>query len=184
MAYNLNLAEEKMKKSLEHTTEELATIRTGRASQSILNNIKVEYYGSEVPITQVANIMVPQSRLIEVKPWDKSTLPNIEKAILKSDIGLTPVSDGKLIRINVPPLTEERRKELVKIARRIAEDGKVSLRNIRRTTNEEVENLKTKGELSEDEMKKFKDKIQKILDNYINQLSKILADKEKDIMEV
>lgn len=184
MAYNVNIVEEKMKKGVEHIRKELSTIRTGRASASILDNIKAEYYGSLMSISQVASVTIPQHKLIEIKPWDVSVLPNIEKAILKSDIGLTPVNDGKIIRINIPPLTEERRKELIKFAKKLAEDEKVALRGIRRSANEEIEAQKTKSEISEDEMKKLKDKVQKILDNYILQIDKILSDKEKEIIEV
>jgi ribosome recycling factor len=184
MPYNINQVEEKMKKTLEHVRKGLSSVRTGRASISILDNIKVEYYNSQVPINQVANISIPQPRLIEIKPWDVNVLPNIEKAILKSDLGLTPVNDGKILRVNIPPLTEERRKELVKFVKKIAEDGRIALRGIRRNANEEIEGMKKKGEISEDEMKRYKDQIQKLLDNNISQIDKVLAEKEKEIMEV
>ncbi|MFH1825025.1 MAG: ribosome recycling factor [Candidatus Firestonebacteria bacterium] len=184
MSYNINQMEEKMKKGLEHVRKEFSTVRTGRASISILDNIRVEYYGSQTPINQIANISIPQSRLIEIKPWDASVLSNIEKAILKSDLGLTPISDGKSIRINVPPLTEERRLELVKFVKKIAEDGRIALRGIRRNANEEVEGMKKKGEISEDEMKRSKEQIQKLLDSNISQIDKTIAEKEKEIMEV
>ncbi|OGF45380.1 MAG: ribosome recycling factor [Candidatus Firestonebacteria bacterium RIFOXYC2_FULL_39_67] len=184
MAFNFALYEDKLKKGVDHLRKELSTIRTGRANASILDNVKVEYYGSMVPISQVAAVNVPQAKTIEIKAWDSSALPAIEKAIQKSDLGLNPVNDGKLIRINIPALTEERRKELVKYAKKVSEEEKVALRNNRRTANEEVDTNKTKGEISEDQQKKDKEKIQKTLDSYIAQIDKILADKEKEMMEV
>jgi ribosome recycling factor len=182
MPFNANVVEENMKKAVEHTSKDMAAIRTGRASTSVLDSVKVEYYGSQVPISQAAGVGLSGGRTIEIKPWEASSLQNIEKAILKSDIGLTPVSDGKIIRINIPPLTEERRKELVKQAKKLAEDGKVSLRNVRRQANEEID--KQKGAMSDDDIKKNKDKIQKMLDMNIAQLDRILTEKEKAIMEV
>jgi len=182
MAFNFAQYEDKLKKGVEHLRKELSTIRTGRASASILDNVKVEYYGSMVPISQVAAVNVPQAKTIEIKAWDSSALPAIEKAIQKSDLGLNPVNDGKLIRINIPSLTEERRKELVKYAKKVSEEEKVSLRNHRRTANEEID--KAKGEISEDQQKKDKEKIQKTLDSYIAQVDKILVEKEKEMMEV
>ena len=182
MAFNFALYEDKLKKGVDHLRKELSTIRTGRANASILDNVKVEYYGSMVPISQVAAVNVPQAKTIEIKAWDSSALPAIEKAIQKSDLGLNPVNDGKLIRINIPALTEERRKELVKYAKKVSEEEKVALRNNRRTANEEVDTNKTKGEISEDQQKKDKEKIQKTLDSYIAQIDKILADKEKEMI--
>ncbi len=184
MSFNFAQYEEKLKKGVDHLGKELATIRSGRANASILDSVKVEYYGSQVPLSQVASINVPQAKLIEIKAWDAGALPAIEKAIQKSDLGLNPVNDGKLIRINIPALTEERRKELVKFAKKVGEEEKVSLRNHRRAANEEVDSAKTKGELSEDQQKKEKDRIQKTLDRYIQQIDKTLTDKEKEIMEV
>jgi ribosome recycling factor len=184
MAFVFTAFEEKLKKGVQHLSKELATIRTGRANASVLDSVKVEYYGSLVPISQVAAINVPQARVIEIKAWDSAALLAIEKGIQKSDLGLNPVNDGKLIRINIPALTEERRKELVKYTKKLAEEEKVSLRNIRRTANEEIDSEKTKGGISEDQQKKEKEKVQKLLDNYIAQIEKNMIDKEKDIMAV
>jgi len=184
MAFNFALYEDKLKKGLEHLRKELSTIRTGRASASILDNVKVEYYGSLVPISQVAAVNVPQAKTLEIKAWDASSLPLIEKAIQKSDLGLNPVNDGKLIRINIPSLNEERRKELIKYAKKVCEEEKVALRNVRRGANEEIDKAETKGEISEDQQKKDKEKVQKALDNYISQIDKVFGDKEKEMLEV
>ncbi|MFH1073938.1 MAG: ribosome recycling factor [Candidatus Firestonebacteria bacterium] len=184
MAFNFAQYEDRLKKGVDHLRKELSTIRTGRANASMLDNIKVEYYGSLVPISQVAAVNVPQAKTIEIKAWDSSALQAIEKAIQKSDLGLNPVNDGKLIRINIPSLTEERRKELVKYAKKVSEEEKVSLRNNRRVANEEIDKTKTKGEISEDQQKKDKEKVQKILDSYISLIDKILADKEKEMIEI
>ncbi len=183
MPFNIKVTEDKMKKAAEHVSVELATIRTGRASTAIFDNIKVEYFGADVPLKQVANVSV-QARTIEIKAFDPSALQNIEKAIMKSDLGLTPVNDGKLIRINVPSLTEERRKELSKYARKLGEEGKVSLRNIRRDANDELDKAKKSAEMSEDDCKRNKDAVQKMLDRYIADVDKFLVNKEKEIMEV
>ncbi|MEK6645504.1 MAG: ribosome recycling factor [Candidatus Firestonebacteria bacterium] len=176
------MIEDKMKKSIETTRKELMSIRTGRASSALLDNIKVEYYNSQVPINQVANVNVPESRTIEIKPWDKSVIPAIEKAIIKSELGLNPSNDGKIIRISIPMLTEERRKELVKAAKKIAEDGKIAIRNIRRELMLSLDVSKDKSELSEDDVKKSKDRAQKLTDAYIKEVDTILANKEKEIL--
>jgi len=183
MAFNFAQYEEKLKKGVEHLFKELATIRSGRANASVLDSIRVDYYGSQVPISQVAAINVPQAKLIEIKAWDAAALPAIEKAIQKSDLGLNPVNDGKMIRINVPTLTEERRKELVK-SKKVGEEEKVFLRNHRRSANEEIDAQKTKGEISEDQQKKEKEKVQKTLDRYIQQVDKTIVDKEQEIMAI
>lgn len=174
---------EHMKKSIEVTKNEFMSIRTGRASPSLLDNIKVEYFGSLMPINQVASVNIPEPRLIVIQPWDKSILETITKAIYKSNLGLTPVSDGHVIRISIPALTTERRKELDKIVKKKAEEGKVAVRNIRRDANCQVKNLKDKKEISEDEAKKAEDKIQEITDEAIKEIDKILAAKEKEILE-
>jgi len=184
MAFNFAQYEDKLKKGVEHLRKELSTIRTGRANASILDSIKVEYYGGMVPISQVAAVNVPQAKTIEIKAWDSSALPAIEKAIQKSDLGLNPVNDGKLIRINIPSLTEERRKELVKYAKKVSEEEKVSLRNHRRVANEEIDTAKTKGEIPEDQQKKDKEKVQKTLDSHILLIDKIFGDKEKEMSEI
>ena len=181
---NIKESEVKMKKAIENLQREFTTVRTGRASISILDSVKVEYYGSLLPVNQVANISIPEPRLIEIKPWDKNALSEIEKAILKADLGLTPNNDGKIIRVNIPSLTEERRKELVKVVSKMAEDGKIAIRNIRREINENIDKKKEEKEISEDEAKRLKNEVQKSTDNFILQIDKILANKEKEILEV
>ncbi len=177
-----------MKKSMGRAIEALHTnlgrVRTGRASLSLLEGIRVEYYGAVVPLNQAATLSVPESRLITIQPWDPSSLVEIEKAILKAELGLTPVNDGKIIRIAIPPLTEERRKELVKVVRNIAEETRVSLRNSRRETNEGLKELEKKKELSEDEFHTNQSKVQKVTDEYIAKVAEILSRKEEEIMEV
>jgi len=183
MPFNIKAVEDKMKKAVEHVSKELSSIRTGRASTSIFDNVKVEYFGSEVPLKQVANV-VASARTIEIKPYDVSAIQAIEKAIQKSELGLTPVSDGKVVRINIPALTEERRKELTKYAKKLGEDGKVTCRNIRRDGNDDLDKMKKASEMSEDENKRNKDAVQKMLDRYIAEIDKYLVNKEKEIMEV
>ncbi|UCD56194.1 MAG: ribosome recycling factor [Candidatus Hydrogenedentota bacterium] len=180
----LSTTREKMNKTMEHIRHEFSTIRTGRASASLLDGIDVEYYGSSVPVNQIANISVPEARLLLITPYDKSGLGAIEKAILKSDLGLTPNNDGKVIRIPIPELTEERRKNLVKIVRRLAEDNRVSLRNARREANERAKKGEKTGEISEDESHRIMDEIQKVTDEYIEKIEELLEAKEKEIMEV
>ncbi|RKZ22610.1 ribosome recycling factor [bacterium] len=176
-------AKERMKKAVKVVEDELKGVRTGRASPSILQGIKVEYYGTKVPINQVASITVPQPDLLVVHPWDKSVLPEIEKAIRTSDLGLNPSNDGNVIRIPIPPLTEERRKELVKLVRKMAEEGRVAIRNIRRDANEKVRRLKKDGEISEDDAMRLEKEIQKLTDEYIEKIDEVLEHKEKEIME-
>ncbi|MFP4030510.1 MAG: ribosome recycling factor [Desulfococcaceae bacterium] len=174
---------DRMEKSIESLKKELKRVRTGRASLSLLDGIKVDYYGAQTPLNQMASLSVPESRLIAIQPWDVSVIKEIEKAILKSDLGLTPSSDGKLIRIAIPPLTEERRKELVKVVNKIAEEYKVAIRNIRRDGNEMVKELKKESEISEDDAFKAQDEIQKITDEYIGKIDEVQAAKEKEILE-
>lgn len=174
---------EHMKKSIEVTKNEFMSIRTGKASSSLLDNIKVEYFGSLMPINQIASVNIPEPRLIVIQPWDKSILESIIKAISKSNLGLNPISDGHIIRISIPTLTAERRKELDKVVKKKAEEGKVAARNIRRDANYQVKNLKDKKEISEDEAEKAEDKIQEITDETIKEIDKILAAKEKEILE-
>ena len=178
----LNDAESKMAKAVEATKRDFATVRTGRASTSLVEQIKVEYYGSLLPINQVANISVPDSRTLEMKPWDPQALSEIEKAILKSDIGITPNNDGKVIRLSMPPLTEERRKEFVKLVHKFAENGRVAIRSIRQDANKALEHMKK--ELAEDEYKKFHDRIQKATDLHTQEIGKLSEHKEKEIMEI
>jgi ribosome recycling factor len=176
--------EEKMKKSVEAVQRQFMNIKAGKASPSMFENIKVEYYGTLMNINQVASINIPEPKVVEIDPWDKSLLKEIEKAIQKSEIGLTPINDGKIIRIILPSLTEERRKEIIKMAKKISEDGKIAIRNIRRESNEILEKAKENKEISEDEVKKMKEQIQKITDKYIQEIDKIFLAKEKEIMEV
>jgi ribosome recycling factor len=174
---------DRMGKTIESLHKEMKRVRTGRASLSLLDGIRVDYYGTQTPLNQMASLSVPESRLIVIQPWDVSVIKEIEKAILKSDLGLTPSSDGKLIRIAIPPLTEERRKELVKVVNKIAEEYKVAIRNIRRDANEMVKELKKESEISEDDAFKAQDEVQKITDGYIAKIDEIQAEKEKEILE-
>ena len=174
---------DKMNKTVDALNKEFLRIRTGRASTAILDGIKVDCYETQMPLDQVASISVPESRLITIKPWDQSIIGEVEKSILKSELGLTPMNDGKIIRISIPPLTEERRKELAKLARKMAEDGKISIRNHRREANEMFKELKNEKEISEDEMYKSQDDVQKITDEFIKKIDEITAEKEKEIIE-
>jgi len=174
---------ESMGKTVEALKRELQRIRTGRASLSVLDGIKVDYYGTPTPLNQMATLAVPESRQITIQPWDASVIKDIEKAILKSDLGLTPSNDGKILRISIPPLTEERRKELVKVIHKICEDHKVTVRNIRRDANELLKSLKKDGEISEDEAFKGQEQIQKITDEHIKLIDECYKNKEKEILE-
>lgn len=176
-------AEERMEKAIGTLKREFATLRAGKASPSLLDRIQVEYYGALTPLNQLANITTPDSRTLFIQPWDKSSLSEIERAIMKSDVGMTPSNDGATIRLTVPMLTEERRVELVKTAKKIAEDAKVAIRNIRRDANDSIKKLE-KTEISEDESKRFQDDIQKLTDKFIAESDKVLAAKEKEILEV
>ena len=174
---------ESMSKSISSLKKELNRLRTGRASLSILDGIKVDYYGTLTPLNQMATLAVPESRLITIQPWDVSVIKEIEKAILKSDLGLTPSNDGKIIRIAIPPLTEERRKELVRVVHKMCEDYKVSVRNIRRDANELIKAMKKDGEISEDNAFKAQDQVQKITDEQIKLIDECDKEKEKEILE-
>lgn len=174
----------KMETALENTSHEFSRVRTGRASLSLLDGIKVSYYGSVVPLNQVATLAVPESRLITIQPWDTKIIGDIEKVVLKSDLGLTPTNDGKIIRIPIPALTEERRKELVKVIKKTAEKAKVALRSIRREVNDKLKTMKKEKDISEDEYYTFHDEVQKITDEYIEQADDLLAEKEKELMEI
>lgn len=176
--------EEKMKKSLETVKREFQTIRTGRASPAILDKISVEYYGTLVPLKQIANVSVPDARMLLVQPFDKSSVGSIEKAIQKSDLGLNPAVDGSVIRLPIPPLTEERRRDLAKLIKKKVEEGKIAIRNIRREFNDDLKSMEKEKKLSEDETKKAQEQIQKITDKYIREFDEALAAKEKEIMEV
>lgn len=171
---------DKMEKTIKALGEEFNTIRTGRASAALFDRVMVEYYGNPTPLNQVANVSIPEARLIVIQPFDKNSLGDIEKAILTSDLGLNPNNDGKVIRIAIPPLTEDRRKDLVKQAKNIAENSRVSIRNLRRDANDAIK----KGDFPEDEQKKGTEEIQKLTDNYVKKINEILSEKEKEIMEI
>lgn len=174
---------EKMTKTGEALKRDFNKIRTGRASTALLDDIRVDCYETQMPIEQVASIAVPESRLITIQPWDQSIIGEIEKSILKSELGLTPMNDGKIIRIPIPPLTEERRKELAKLARKMAEECKISIRNHRRDANEMFKELNKEKEISEDEFHKSQDEVQTITDEFIKKTDEITAEKEKEILE-
>lgn len=177
-------AEEKMEKAIQVLKKDLLTLRAGRANSAVLDKVMVSYYGSEMPINQVANISTPDPRSLVIEPWDKSLLSDVEKAILKSDLGFNPVNDGRLIRINIPVLTEERRAELIKVARKMGEDSKVAIRNIRREGNDELKKMEKNGEIPEDIARRAQDEIQKLTDRYIKETDQTVASKEKEMMEI
>lgn len=176
--------ENKMKKTVELLVKDLSSMRAGRANPAMLDKISVDYYGSPTPVNQLANITVPEPRLLVIQPYDKSSIPTIEKAILRSDLGVNPSNDGNVIRIAIPVLTEERRKEMGKLIKKRVEDSKVALRNVRRDTNDEIKQAEKDKLISEDESKKLLDEIQKLTDSFVKDLDKICQAKEKEIMEV
>ena len=177
-------AETRMKKSVEAIREEMAKLRTGRASTALLDHLKVEYFGNPTPLNQVATVSVSDARTLAVTPWDKSVIPRVEKAILESDLGLNPVTAGEVIRIPLPPLTEERRLEMTKLVRAEGENGKVAVRNIRRDANHHLKELLKSRGLAEDEEKKALEDIQHLTDSYVEKIDAVVADKEEEIMEV
>jgi ribosome recycling factor len=179
----LNRAEASMRKGVEAMVREFVGVRTGRASTALVQGITVDYYGTPTPLQQVATVATPETRLITIQPWDQSLVPAIEKAILKSDLGITPANDGRIIRIAIPLLTEERRKELVRIVRRMTEEGRVAIRNIRRDANEKLKSLEKQKQISEDDLKKATDSVQKLTDKYVKEIEMALANKEKEILE-
>ncbi|WP_019638045.1 ribosome recycling factor [Paenibacillus fonticola] len=176
-------AEERMDKAIQSLKRDLATLRAGRAAPSLLDRIQVDYYGTPTPINQLANINTPDTRTLLIQPWDKSSLADIERAIQKSDLGLTPANDGSMIRLSIPPLTEERRVDLVKMTKKFGEEAKVAIRNIRRDANDDIKKLE-KTDISEDESRRHQEDIQKSTDKFIAEVDKVLAAKEKEIMEV
>jgi len=180
----LDNTKKKMDKAVNAIKDEFAHIRTGRASVTLLDGLKVNYYGVLTPLKQIANISIPESNLIVIQPWDKKCLSDIEKTIWKSDLGLSPVSDGNIIRLSIPPLNEERRKELVKLVKKEAEKGKVAIRNIRRETNDLLKKYEKDSNISEDECKEYQKKVQNLTDEYIEKIDELLDLKEKEIMEV
>ena len=180
----MDQTKDRMEKAIGSFTRQLASIRAGRANASLLDRITVLYYGAPTPLNQMAGISVPEARLMVIQPYDKTTLGDIEKAILKSDIGITPSNDGNIIRLAVPALTEERRKELVKEVKKEAEDSKIAIRNVRRDANDELKKLEKNGEITEDELRREGEEIQKLTDSYIVKIDEIAKDKENEIMEI
>lgn len=174
----------RMAKAIEATKHEFSSLRTGRASPALLEQIRIDYYGTPTPINQMATITVPEPRLLLVQPWDRKMVKDIERGILKSELGLVPSSDGTHVRVPIPALTEERRKELVKVAHRHAEEGRVAIRNVRREAKEMIEQLEEDGDISEDDAKRGLDELQKLTDKYIADVEALLASKDKEIMEV
>ncbi|MCD6363901.1 MAG: ribosome recycling factor [Synergistetes bacterium] len=175
--------ESRMKKAIEIIKRDMASVRTGRAHPAILEDIKVDYYGTPVPINQIATISAPEARLLVIQPWDKSALKEIEKAILRSPLGLTPQNDGNVIRVSIPPLTEERRKELIRLVRKKAEEGRITIRNIRRDVMEDLKEKKEDGDIPEDDYFRLSKEVQEITDKYIEKVEEILKLKEEEIME-
>jgi ribosome recycling factor len=175
---------DRMAKAIQAYSRELASVRAGRASASLLDRITVDYYGAPTPVNQLAGISVPEARLLVIQPYDRSVLGDIEKAILKSDLGLNPSNDGTLIRIMIPQLTEERRKDLVKVVKKASEEAKIAIRNIRRDGNDDLKKLEKNSEITEDAQRGFSEDIQKLTDEYIAKIDQITKDKEKEILEV
>ncbi|MBB6282191.1 ribosome recycling factor [Geobacillus subterraneus] len=177
-------AKEKMDKAVQAFSRELASIRAGRANAGLLEKVTVDYYGVTTPINQLATISVPEARMLVIQPYDKSVIKEMEKAILASDLGLTPSNDGSVIRLVIPPLTEERRRELVKLVKKYSEEAKVAVRNIRRDANDELKKLEKNGEITEDELRSYTDEVQKLTDDHIAKIDAITKEKEKEVMEV
>lgn len=176
--------EERMKRAVEAIRKELASIRTGKATTSLLDGIRVDYYGTLTPLSQVANISVPDARLLVIQPWEKKMIPEIVKAIQKSDLGLNPQSDPNVVRLPIPPLTEERRRDLVKLVKKVVEEGKVAIRNIRRDSNDALKNAEKDKDISEDESRKGQERVQEITDDHIEKIEEMLKKKEQEIMEI
>ncbi len=176
--------EDRMKKAVSVMSDEIAHIRTGRATTALVEGIKVEAYGQSMPMNQVASIGVPDIRLITIQPWDKSIAPQIEKAIMKSDLGLTPTNDGTIIRIAIPQLTEERRKDLVKVVKKYGEEAKIAIRNVRRDANDKLKQLEKDSEIREDDMYRSLDEVQKLTDKQIEKVDEVIGAKEEEIMQV
>ena len=177
-------AEDHMKKTIEVVKKEFSSLRAGRATPSLLDKVVVNYYGTPTPVTQMANVSVPEARLLIIQPWDRSTLPEIEKAIMKSDLGINPASDGIVIRLAIPQLTQERRQEMAKVIKKKSEDGKVAIRNVRRDANDHLKDREKKGELTEDDLHRAQEEVQKMTDKYIKEIDQLTAKKEQEIMQV
>ena len=184
VSHTLLSIEEKMRKSVEVLIRELATIRTGHATPALIEHLKVEYASVPIPLNQIAGISAPEARLLVIQPWDKGSIHSIEKAILKSDLGLTPTSDGNVIRLNIPPLTEERRQELIKVVRRRLEAGRIALRNLRREAMDELKELEKNKDISQDEHKRALNQLQKLTDSFIADAEQIGQDKETELVEI
>ncbi|WP_449241522.1 ribosome recycling factor [Desulfoscipio gibsoniae] len=180
----LSDSEKNMQKTVEVVDKEFASLRAGRATPALLDKIMVPYYGTPTPVNQLANINIPEARLLVIQPWDKNVLSDIEKAILKSDLGITPASDGNVIRLAVPQLTRERRAELVKVIKKKAEEGRVAVRNLRRDANDGLKSQQKNGDISEDELRRLQDEVQKLTDKYIKEIDALFAAKEKEITTV
>ena len=174
----------RMQKSIDSLEKDFSKLRTGRASTALVDSIRVEYYGTPTPLNQVASVSIPDSRTISISPWDRNAFNSIEKAIMKSDLGLTPINDGRAIRISIPVLTEERRKDLVKMAKKYTEEAKVAIRNVRRDVNDALKKMHTAKEISEDDLHKAQDEVQKTTDNFVKKADAVLTEKEKEIMEI
>jgi len=174
----------RMQKSIDSLEKDFGKLRTGRASTALVDSIRVDYYGTPTPLNQVASVSIPDSRTISISPWDRNAFNSIEKAIMKSDLGLTPINDGRAIRISIPVLTEERRKDLVKMAKKYTEEAKVAIRNVRRDVNEALKKLHTAKEISEDDLHKAQEDVQKTTDNFVKKADAVLVEKEKEIMEI
>jgi len=173
-----------MEKAIEALKRDLGKVRTGRASLSLLEDVRVDYYGTPTPLNQIGTLAVPEPRLITIQPWEKQLIPEIEKAIFKADLGLNPSSDGQLVRINIPALTEERRKEMVKVIKRMGEDSKIAIRNGRRDANDALKNLLKEKEITEDEQKRGEKEIQDLTDSYVKKVDEVLEVKEQEVMEI
>ncbi len=180
----LKEADHKMKRAVEVVREEFGTVRTGRATPAILNRITVDYYGTQTPMNQLASFSVPEPRTLVIQPYDKGAMAAMEKAIMQSDLGLTPSNDGNVIRLSFPQLTEERRKELIKVVHQRAEEGKVAVRNVRRHSKEELERLKKDGEISEDDLTRSEKELQRLTDTHVAEIDELISHKEKELMEV
>lgn len=176
--------EDKMKKAVEVVNRELSTVRTGRASPGLVEHIKIDYYGTHTPLKQLASISTPDAKLIVIQPWDPSSMPEIEKALLKSELGISPVNDGKLIRLAIPQLTQERREELAKLVKKMTEEGRVSIRSVRRDANEHIKKIEKDKNITEDESFKGIGDVQKLTDKYIAKIEEVLKTKEKELAEV
>lgn len=180
----ISTARQGMSKAIDALKKDLSRVRTGRASTAILDEVVVDYYGTPTPLNQVGTLSVPEPRLITIQPWERNMIPQIEKAILKSDLGLTPNSDGQVVRISFPPLTEERRKEMVKLARRLGEDAKIAIRNVRREANETLKKLEKEKEITEDDLKRGEKDIQDLTDSFVQKVDNTIDKKEKEVMEI